>query len=442
MPTYFVSSGGDNSDGLTWAKAYTSLQTALTAASTAGDVVVIQYNGVPSTDTALGADTTYTTAASIHIISASADDTGTAYTPTAMGTENWIGNDTTNRTIQFNTAIDRKLYYYGLTLRNAGSGDKSITFSTLEGSSTVVENCYLWLGNTGSSSRINFGSTANSNVHVIKDITIRFGATAQAVVFGNRHYADNITISSSGSAPTNLFNIYTGPVFLRGCDLSHATGTLIPNTPNPGSITLDRCKLGSGVTVLAAQTSNPTLASASVLLLDCSSGDTHGIFGFYNALGSAVSDTGIYFTAGAAAQSWKIVTTANASFYHPFVTPPIEWYHTGTSAITPYLEILRDGSTTAYQNDEIWAEFAAKVTASSTKATFYSDRKDIDPGASAADQAAGAGTGSWTGEAASAWSGKIDSGTSLTPAEAGYITARVFVGEPSITVYVDPQIRT
>jgi hypothetical protein len=31
---------------------------------------------------------------------------------------------------------------------------------------------------------------------------------------------------------------------------------------------------------------------------------------------------------------------------------------------------------------------------------------------------------------------------SITPAEVGHIQARIVVGEPSITVYADPQIRT
>ena len=50
MALLFVASGVSNTSPYeTWAKAATSLQTALTAA-TAGDVVVIQRNAVPSGD--------------------------------------------------------------------------------------------------------------------------------------------------------------------------------------------------------------------------------------------------------------------------------------------------------------------------------------------------------------------------------------------------------
>jgi hypothetical protein len=115
---------------------------------------------------------------------------------------------------------------------------------------------------------------------------------------------------------------------------------------------------------------------------DCSSGDVHGLFGYYDALGSVVSDTGIYYSAapdsvqdGATAkkQSWKITTTANCSATAPFVTPWIPFYNSATSAITPYIECLRDGNATAWTSAEVYAEFSVKTTAGSTKANFSTD---------------------------------------------------------------------
>ncbi len=207
----------------------------------------------------------------------------------------------------------------------------------------------------------------------------------------------------------------------------------------PATFVFSQCKLGANVTILATQTP-ANKSSGAAYVFDCSSGDTHGIFGYYDAFGSCVSDTGIYYTTGAAAQSWKIVTTANCSYYTPFVSPFVDFYNTGTTSITPRFEILRDGSTTAFQDDEVWGEFFVKTTSGSTQSTPSSDRMALL--GTPANQATGAGTGSWTGEAASAWSGKVDSGSAVTPAESGHIRGRVVVGEPSITVYVDPQIRT
>jgi hypothetical protein len=56
-----------------------------------------------------------------------------------------------------------------------------------------------------------------------------------------------------------------------------------------------------------------------------------------------------------------------------------------------------------------------------------------------ANQAAGGAT--WTG-GTTPWSGKLATNATITPQEIGNLSARVCVGEPSITVYVDPQIRT
>lgn len=445
MATYFVAAGGSNTSPYdTWAKAATSLQTALTAATADNDIVVIQHDGVPSTDSAMSGNTAYTIQGSIALIAASADDAATAYTPTPMGTANHIGSSSASRQITITSAADKRIYIYGLTLRNAGTGDANTSITGSLGAQFVMDQCYFWLGTTGSSARLVFGNAGSGPEIELRGCTWRFGATGQRLRFNSTTCLDCV-LSADGSAPSTLID-HTGELrgtaVLVGCDISHCTGTIVGNSNHNNLAILERCKIGASVIPLAAQTSNPTRASAAVLLLDCASGNTQGFFGYYDALGQVTSETGIYFTSGAAAQSWKIVTSENASFWTPFKTPPIDLYHTGTSAITPYLEVLRDGSTTAYQDDEIWAEFAAKVTPSSTKASFYNDRKNIDTDVSAANQAAGAGTGSWTGEAGSAWSGKIDSGSSFTPAVVGAISAVVYVGEPSITVYVDPQIRT
>jgi hypothetical protein len=59
---------------------------------------------------------------------------------------------------------------------------------------------------------------------------------------------------------------------------------------------------------------------------------------------------------------------------NPFVTPWVDWYNTGTSAITPFFEILRDGSTTAFTDQEVWAEFSEKDVSGFTLATLSRDR--------------------------------------------------------------------
>lgn len=231
-----------------------------------------------------------------------------------------------------------------------------------------------------------------------------------------------------------------------GCDASAITGTLLGNMQTTFVVVADRCTFGAGMTVLAAQTSNPNKDSGSVRLSDSLIGSTR-VSGFYDALGSCVRETGIYYTGGAAgSESWKIVTSANCSFRVPFEAPWVDWYNTGTSAITPRFEILRDGSATPYTDAQVWGEFSWKNTASSPLGNGLKNDWQQTAGAIAGtagtDQAAGAGLGAWTGESGTAWSGKVDSDSAITPTEAGALRGRIVVAAPSITLYVDPVIRT
>lgn len=444
MATYFVASGGSNTAPYdTWAKAATSLQTALTAATATGDIVVIQYNAVPSGDAESAADTTYTFGGNVLLVSAS-NDGGSAWTPTVMGTANWIGHSTQSRSVTWTGAF--KVQIYGITVRNAGASTDRFQFNLADGGHYELDSLYLWLGTTAATNGTDIffgGAATNGNYFTsVKNTTLRFSNASQECQVGGEIKMANCVLSSAGTAPTALFLSANNFTSLQavGCDFSFigANALVSGASSNSSNFRFDRCKIGTG-TLFSTHT--PANRSAhSALALDCSNGDTHGLIRYEDAFGTLTSDTGIFYTSGVAAQSWKIVTTADCSFYTPFVSPVIALYNTGTSAITPYLEILRDGSTTAYDNDEVWAEFQAKVTSTSTASTAYSDRMAL--GGTPAAQANGAGLGSWTGESGTAWSGKIDSGSSLTPAEVGDISVQVCVGLASATVYVDPQIRT
>lgn len=445
MATYFVASGGSNTAPYdTWAKAATSLATALAAATATGDVVVIQYNAVPTTDAELASDTTYAAAAHIAIVAAS-NDGGSAWTPTPMGTANWIGNSTTNVTVAFNGAF--KVRMFGLTLRNAGSTADPININNTDNGHFECEECYLWCGTSSSASQalIGLGGTSSTGNYYtrLKNCTLRLGNVSQEIVLGGAVEMEGCVLSSDGSSPTAMFlaaaaNLTT--LHAVGCDFSHVGANPMVNgtANNSARFYFDRCKIGTSSLIGSPSVTNK--AAHTALATDCSNGDTHGLFRYEDAFGTLTSDTTITYTGGAAGQSWKIVTTANCSRFTPFVSPWVAKYHDGTSAITPRLEILRDGSATAYTDAQVWGEFMAKVTAGSTRGTLYDDEAALS--AAGTDQAAGAGLGSWTGENATAWSGKVDSGSALTPAESGVLSARLCVGVASSTVYVDPFIRT
>lgn len=451
MATYFVSASGSNTAPYdTWAKAATSLQTALTAATANGDVVVLQYDNVPSADKEVSATTTWTFAGNASLISAS-NDGGSAYTPTPMGTAYWLGNSTTSYAITI--AGGFACYIYGITLRISGASGVATTLAGSDNAYHTMEQCYLWHDTTSTSpaAAINMGSNASwNNVLILRDCKLRFGRATQSFVIDNGHVIfEKTDLAPESVAPSTLITHGTirapsGGVF-HGCDFSAVTGTLIGNsTAAVSEYFFRQCKLGSGVVVLGAQTVTNPSSIKGVHVLDCAAGDQHYHYQFHNTLGSLVTDTGIYANDGAKYDgangcSWKIVTTANANRNAPFVTPWITKHNATLSAMSPYLEVLRDGSATAFTDGELWAEFSAKTTAGSTEASIYQDRRPL--GGTAGSQDAGMGLAGWTGEGGTAWSGKLQVLSAITPQEIGDIAARVAVAEPSVTVYVDPTIR-
>jgi hypothetical protein len=257
---------------------------------------------------------------------------------------------------------------------------------------------------------------------------------------------EGVGVTIVGTAPSVLFTqsaCYTPDVNIVGSDLSGVTWTTLVSSPassSGGQFKFVQCKMPAS---FVPYSSGTLPGNAEIFISDCASGDTHGYYFHANSQGSSVSDTGVYLTAGAAGRSWKITTTSAATFYNPYVTPWFGYYATGTSAIEPYLEFLRnnDGTISTYDNDEVWIEAVAKVSTGFTNGTLYSDRMAL-LGTPAAQASSALGAGDWTGETGTCAYGVIKS-PSLTPAENGHIMARVAVGiEITGKLYVDPQIRT
>lgn len=460
MANYFVRSGGGNTPPYgNWTDAATSLTTAIAAATVNGDRVIIQYDAVPSGDAEVTVDTTYTLAANIAIISAS-NDGGTSFTPTAMGTTYWIGNSTTNRTITFAGAFS--VSFYGITVRNAGTAADSLYLCDSDGADYRFDTCYFWHGNTNTTATagifLGSASTNRQKFLLFHNCTFRFGATAQrAVVAGNVQIIGG-SISSAGSSPSNLFNTVNAysPVVVvcEGFDMSHlGSNSIIGDHTTIGiEYRFYNCKLGTSYSILASQTV-ANKSSAYAYVYNCASGDKHSVFEYHDSFGSLVTidttdATPIYCSTNGAkfdgtnGFSWKIVTTGNCSYYTPFVTPWFGKYHDGTSAITPRIECMRDNSSGAvWQDDEVWGEFSYQGATGYPIASFVNDRKALTAGAVDQDSSS-LGASDWVGETGTPGFFKLNPSSTITPAEIGHLMGRVCVGEPSITVYVDPTVRT
>jgi hypothetical protein len=443
VANWYVNSGASGANnGTSWTNAYTAFGSAVTAATSDNDVILVHYTHQEN----LGADTTYTfAAANIQVYSVDKDSSDAL---TAMGTGGWIGHNSASRSITI--LGGRQVFIYGITLRQASNISRSYIISGGDNSQTTYNTCYFWLENTNTGCRMLFGSGDVQCKNIFVNCTFRFGATAQSMQpMGLVEFIGG-SISSAGSAITTIFLSTTtidgtgATVDVLGFDFSAASSTatiLGDQTILPVTLTLRQCKLPTSATYLATQT-NKNQSSGKIFCIDCSAGATQNFYLYQDALGVLQTNTAITYTGES--QSWKIDTTADCTPFIPFVLPWIGLWNTSTSSLTPRFEILRDGSATAYDNDEVWGEFSAKITGSSTLGAQYTDRMAYLGTPAAQDT--GAGLSSWAGEtttgAPDAWSGKVDSGAALTPAETGPIMGRVVVGVASSTVYISPTIRT
>jgi len=447
MATYLVWSGGNNSSGTEasgWANAYQAYGSAVTAAGTSGDIIKVHKAHTED----LAADTTYTFTANVNTICVDKDASDA---PAVM--TGYIGHATLNRFITIAGAF--KLYFYGLLLQIAGTAADDFTLSGTDGQSCIYESCTFKFTNNQGGSDVNLGGVTPGGVNVyveLKNCTLYISNAGQGFACGGGKYVlIGLTVTGSVAGPDTLFDIsglnsHDGQMLeCVGCDFSNmSSDTLLSDTIVPTKVTFAQCKFGSTTTVHTALSSVTNKGGLEVWVNDCATDGTNGLFGYYNVFGNVISDTTIKLTAGAAGQSWKITTTDKCSVFTPFETPWISLYHTDTAAIEPYFEFLRnnDGTTTPYDNDEVWIDVMAKtVSSTSQQSALFTDRMTL-LGTPVAQTSSALGAGDWASESGTCAYGVIKA-PSLTPAEAGHIMARVCVGiEIAGKLHVDPQIRT
>jgi len=425
-------------NGTSWTDAYQTFAAAVSAASTNGDVILVHKTSQET----LAANTTYTFLANISVICVDKDSSDAL---AEMGAGGWIGH--TSSAYSITLAGARTMRIHGMTLREHGS--QQININTTDGGHFELDGCRLWYSSTTVSADLAIGNSTNQFTR-LQDTVIKVDRSSNngcKLQLGGQVEFYNVTADCAGAPTGSFFNEVAASasqvsLLAVDCDFSAlGTNPLVGNSArSPGDFRFVRCKMPANWVLLATQ----TLANKSsyrAAAIDCDSGDTHGTFRYSDAFGTIVTDSATYYTAGPIGLSWKITTTANCSPATPFYSPPIALHHTGVSAITPYVEILRnDGTASALNDNDVWLVASAKTASGSVKGTLYGDGMTLL--GTPAGQASGAGAGAWTiGASNSPWSGKIDSGASLTPAEAGELLAWAYVGKPSQTVYVDPYLR-
>lgn len=424
----YASTGSNTSPYETWAKAATSLATAL-AAATSGDTVQLDMANVASGDAELAGNITWEVPAGVtlHIgtqSGASGITTGT------MGTTYWLGNSTVARVINFRwIAGGTGRIVGGLTVRNYNAMP---TMFSAAASDVHADTVMMWNGGTGSA--VAAIGLAEANIY-IGSLTVRQDdttPTAGTLNMQGRVEIGSLTLTYAGTI-SGLFDS-TGAdsdVLVHGGNISDiGSGSAIcgDHTAGCANIVLHNVVLNASFAMLASQT-NANKASVQLTLQDCSSSGSAVPFAYADACGEVRVDTGIYLTAGVYGRSAKITTTANCGPTNPFVTP---WFKEYKAAATVNLssEVLRDGSASAFTDAQFWKETLTKETSSSVLTTARTTRS------TGTSIPAGVGTGSWTGESGTAWSGEITI-DSVVLAEAGFVQQRFGAGVASSTIYAD-----
>jgi len=435
MANLFVDNAGSNTSPYdTWAKAATTLLTA-TAAAAAGDSIYVAetHSEAPTVDT------TYTLADGVRIICVNNDGGGSSIG--ALATTASISSATSG--VDFFLA-GGPAYLYGLTIASTHDVTCVIRLAGNDTDQIEAEQCQFKITGNSVNSRIQVGANANSarSLLMTKNCSFTWGSTSQGFETRGawRSYGDDFV--AGATVPATLFKTVTAnelDLQIHGGDLSDISGTIFGATPDVQLYAqLWGCKINASVTVVTTGQ-----ALGEVYLFDCASGDTHYALAHYSHEGSTVAATAIYPTGGAKYDgtnpvSWTISGNANTSKAAPYRSPWIDDYNATLSSMTPYLEAVRDGSATKYNDDEVWSEWMAKTTAGSTRATLFSERTIAGTANALASSSLGAGD--WTGESGTAAFMKLQPDAAFTPAEIGHIRARVGISG-NHTIIVDPLIR-
>lgn len=371
----------------------------------------------------------------------------TAAPPTSTATTATISTTGASNIALFGQGSGSYCFYiYGVGF-SAGSGANlaSIQYNKNVNGSSTLDTCSLTLGNTNASSVIELrdDSTFDTVAPLVANhinCTFIFGAVAQQILvqFGQMNiYGGSIALT--GTAPSTLFNIPTtvgpGNILVRDCDISGVTGNLIAPSTTPASLTLENCKLGSGVTLATGSITIPN--SFFGRLHNCDSTNTNYRFYTINFYGTSQQETSIIRTGGASDGttpiSWNIASTANTAFYAPFISEEITIWNDSTGVSkTATIEINSGGTLT---NGDVYLEIEYLSSSSSPIASLVNNRKtDVLQ----SNVNITASTAAWGGSLAGSTTQKLQ--VSFTPQFKGPVKARIYVCKPSQTVYIDPYL--
>jgi hypothetical protein len=352
------------------------------------------------------------------------------------------------------------LYCYGIEFRIGAINNTSSLSSILMPQSTglsaalqIYKNCKFTIGSNNAASRWSLGAGGNSSGGnlIWEDCQIGinsasqiFGGTAGPIIWEWRNPSGIAGVTGvTGAIPQGqLLSVgavgMTFDAVIDGVDLSALSAQLLAGSNNIlGNVVLKDCIL-RGLT--GPFMGNP---GPGVDYLRCDSAGTNYQHMRGRYAGQVMTETAIVRTGGAHIQgtalSWKIITSANASWIQALRCAPLTVPNALTGAnrtVTVYGTINAAAVPT---NADIWILASYLGSSSSSLASFKSSGTPTHLTAGSpvnSDGSSWGGGGSGAGWSPFSLSVVL---TSPTPAQSGTIYVTAVAAKPGTTWYIDPQ---
>ena len=335
-------------------------------------------------------------------------------------------------------------YSYGVTYRKSGTDNNGMLLNSASAWAWVIESGALENVTTGNSlpTIIIGGNGAIPQYLKLVNSNIKFGHVNQFVSLrGGTFEWLGGSLDGAGSIPTFLIGFGSnvrGTAILNGVNLLALDSgeSLVSIATGNHHAFFTNCKLGASVAITTGSISGPAGGEAHVINSD--SADTNYRYAKHVYQGVITQETTIVRTGGATngtvSFSRKMVSSANSKFFSPLEGPWCYFENATLGAVTVAIETVTDNVTLT--DAEAWIEVEHLGTTGFPLSVFERDRA-ADILATPANQTTSSETWTTTGLATPV---KQTLSESVTPAEIGWIRARVMLAKASTTVYFCPKI--
>lgn len=439
MTDYYVKSGTGGTGGLTWADAMDTVAAAIALGVAAGDRIFVSQSHSEAPSAAITWDVPYSGGTTFILV---VDDTGSPEPP--------LQSDiitTPTVTIDTGTTTTNNLSLYGSFFV---SGFIFVTYGTL----------FMNFESFNSMHYAQYCTFSTAGTSTSKNISIGVGSGSATVtaywydcIFKPGHANNRIQAGGStgraqlnwigGSVDTSLATpgqVLTGNILAKliGLDLSSGNIQFVASNTGGTSACAVGCKMNASYTL-------ESLAAGQELTLNsCSTGSNYFMSAFTTSSGEAETDSGIYLNAtydGTNGYSFNLTSRAGRTTpYRPFRYPLCTIDSVDFSSSKTFtVEFARDGSTTPYQDNEVWIEIEYKDA--TTSVLSVTDRSSmcapLETPANLTSSSA-----SWTG--LSGTNNKMKVAVTISSASASTGPVRVWVCFDTTTtntdLYADPAV--